>query len=85
MKIKNIDDRHDYLSVDGTRVLSCHGEFFHVGQEVKHEGADENEIGIIERFELDVEDNSILAYTTKGHGHIEFLYTDKPKLKKNDV
>ena len=82
MKIKNIDNRHDYISVDGTRVLSCHGEFFHVGQKVLHEGDENNKIGIIEKFKLDVEDNSILAYTDQGYGHLAFLYPYKKRLKK---
>lgn len=70
----NINDRQDYLSVDKTTAISSHEDIFHVGDVVHHDGAPDDETATIERFELDVEDNSILAYTTRGSAHISFLY-----------
>ena len=70
-KIKN---RKDYISVDKLTAISAEGEIFHVGDTVYHEGDIENKPGIIQKFELDVEDNSILAFTEHGSGHISFLY-----------
>jgi len=72
-----LKDRQDYISVDKSTAISAEGEIFHVGDTVYHEGDFKNKPGVIQKFELDTEDNSILAFTEHGTGHISFLYHKK--------
>lgn len=69
-----IKNRKDYLSVDKLTAISAEGVIFHVGDVVYHEGDTENKPGTIQKFKLDIEDNSILAFTEHGFGHISFLF-----------
>lgn len=67
--------RMNFLSVDKQTALCSFHSPFKVGDEVFHEGADEDEgFAIIESFELDEESNEIKAMTTKGWAHLDFLY-----------
>ncbi len=79
IKITNIQNRVDFLSVDKTKAISAHGELFTVGDLVEHE---DSKVGTnITSFELDVEDNSVKAITPLGWSHICFI----TKVKQVDI
>ncbi len=71
LELKN---RKDYLSVDRTTAISSEGDVFNVGDEVKHEGDNENKVGTISSFSLNHETMDVIAHTEHGHGRISFLY-----------
>lgn len=52
-------------------VRNGNGDIFCVGEEVKHQGADDT--AYIEKFVLDQDNNDIIAYTTKGIANVQFL------------
>ena len=45
-----IEFKQDYLNLDETVAISAEGTIFKIGDTVKHEGANENEIAIITHF-----------------------------------
>lgn len=62
----------NFISVDGKTVRNSYGEYFTVGEIVKH---DDDKAGCakIESFELNHEKNEIKAHTDRGYAHIDFL------------
>lgn len=77
-KLKELEDvkyRKDYLSVDKQTAISAHGEFFEVGDVVKHESQGE-EKATIESFYLDEVEMDVIAKTTLGTARICFIYKD---------
>lgn len=71
----DIDFKQDYLNIDKSVAISCNGDIFKIGDNVGHEGA-ENE-AIINSFYIDQESFDVVARTTKGHGRIAFMYHPK--------
>jgi hypothetical protein len=72
VKFKELKHRQDYLSVDKTIAISCHGEIFTVGDVVNHQSS--KNTAIIRSFELDVDDNSIKAHTSQGYAYLSSIY-----------
>jgi hypothetical protein len=62
----------NFISVDGKTVRNSYGEYFTVGEIVKH---DDDTAGSakIESFELNHEKNEIKVHTDRGYAHIDFL------------
>ena len=69
---KELDKRRNFISVDEKMVINSYGEYFVVGEKVKHEDTEAGEATIIS-FESDVDKNEIRVYTDKGYAHIDFL------------
>ena len=69
-----LENRKDFLSVDKLTAISSEGEIFNVGDNVKHEGDDEEKIGIISHFTLNEDNLYVVAHTEHGFGSISFLY-----------
>ena len=65
--------RIDYLSVDKQIALSAEGEFFKVGDIVKHE-SEGDDTATIESFFLNEETMDVLAQTNLGAARICFIY-----------
>ena len=62
----------NFISVDGKTVRNSYGEFFTVGEIVKHEN---NSAGTakIHSFEPIIDRNEIRVHTDSGYAHIDFL------------
>ena len=71
MKI-NLEKRQNFINVAKNTVITSYGEYFCIGEEVKHED-DKAVTATIIRFEPDIESNEIRVITTKGYAHIDFL------------
>lgn len=69
---KEIEKRQNFISVDQKTVINSYGEYFVVGEQVKHEDKDAGEATIIS-FEPSIEKNEIRVNTDKGYAHIDFL------------
>lgn len=67
-------NKQNFISADFRFAKSSYDEYFAVGDAVHHEGAEENDIAIIHGFSIDIESNEIIAFTSKGSAHIDFLY-----------
>lgn len=72
------DLRVNFISTNYQIAINSDGDYFRIGDKVHHEGAPENEIGIIEKFEIDNESEEVKVFTDKGHCHIDFIYHVKP-------
>jgi len=70
--ITELEKRQNFISVDKKMVINSYGEYFVIGEKVKHEDNDAGE-AIIISFEPDVEKNEIRVNTDKGFAHIDFL------------
>lgn len=69
------DLREDFINPIMTKAISSEGFIFEIGDEVYHEGSDEeNGFGVIESFKINQETNDVIASTTKGYGKISFMY-----------
>lgn len=64
--------RKNYISTDGLTAMAGLGDFYEVGEEVKHQGAGD-EVATIISFEHEVEMNEVKVTTTKGTCHLDFL------------
>lgn len=73
IKFKNINDRQDYISIDKKTAISAEGEIFKVGNKVTHDGADFNEVAIINKFSINKKSYDIIAHTNLGTARISFL------------
>jgi hypothetical protein len=71
--IEEQKNRKNFMSVDGLTCMNSYGEFFNIGDEVKHESQGD-EVAVIEKFEADGEACEIIAYTNLGTAHIDFIY-----------
>lgn len=70
----DVEFKRNYIITDCTKAISSYGVIFKVGDEVQHEGVeDENETAIIERFESSLEDGEVIVHTTRGHCKLDFL------------
>jgi len=67
-----IETRQNFISVDGKTVMNSYGEFFTVGELVKHEDTEAGTATIIS-FEPNIGKNEIRVNTDKGYAHIDFL------------
>lgn len=65
-------DKQNFISVDGKTVRNSFGEFFTIGEIVKHEDETVGEAKILS-FQPDTERNEIRVNTTEGFAHIDFL------------
>lgn len=64
----------DFLSLCNTVAIDSTGIVFRVGDKVKHEGADPNEVGEILEFFIDEEYGEIGVNTTLGVCHLNYIY-----------
>ena len=64
--------KQNFISTDSKTVRNSYGEFFTVGEMVKHEDNDAGEARILS-FEPIIERNEIRVHTDKGYTHIDFL------------
>lgn len=67
-----IEKNQNFISTDKKTVINSYGEYFTVGEKVKHEDNDAGE-SIILSFEPNIEKNEIQVNTDKGYAHIDFL------------
>lgn len=67
-----IEKRQNFISVDSKTVLNSYGDYFTVGETVKHQ---DTEVGnaTIKSFESDINKNEIKVITDKGFAYIDFL------------
>lgn len=72
----NIQTRQNFISVDQKTVMNSYGEFFTVGEIVRHEDDEAGE-GTILSFEPNIEKNEIVVNTDKGYAYIDFLVKSK--------
>ena len=71
---RDLDLRCNFISVDHKIARNSYGEFFKIGDEVGHEGGEEDDLAKILSFELDEESNEVKANTTNGWSHIDFIF-----------
>lgn len=62
-----------YLATDKYSAINSHGEKFFIGETVGHQGAEDGDVAVIEKFTLDNEHADIVVNTSKGTCTIEFL------------
>lgn len=66
---------HEFLNEEKTHAKSAYGVEFKVGDTVGHEGADKDETAVILKMEFSTtHPPEIMATTTKGTAHLDFLY-----------
>jgi hypothetical protein len=66
--------KQNFLSANGHVARNSYGDYYRVGEKVKHEAGELGEqTAVIERFSVDTESNEIKAHTTKGWAHLDFL------------
>jgi hypothetical protein len=63
--------RQNFISVDKKTARSSEGEFFTIGENVGHAGAED--LAIIYGFVEEIDGNEIKVFTSKGHCHLDFL------------
>ena len=66
-------NKQNFISADFKSARNSYDEYFEIGDNVKHEGAGE-ESATIYRFSIDSVQNEVLAHTSKGWAHIDFIY-----------
>jgi hypothetical protein len=62
----------NFISVDKKTVINSNGDFFSIGETVKHQDPDAEKATII-NFEPNTEINEIKVITNKGYAYIDFL------------
>ncbi len=67
-----IETKQNFISVDGKTVRNSYGEFFTVGETVKHEDDEAGDATIVS-FKPDIDKNEIKVITDKGYAYIDFL------------
>jgi len=70
--ITELEKRQNFISVDKKMVINSYGEYFVVGEKVKHEDNEAGEATILS-FEPNEGKNEIRVNTNKGYAHIDFL------------
>ena len=68
------DLKQNFLSVDKKIAMNSDGDYFRVGDIVHHEGAPEAETANILSFDIDIESEEVLVYTSRGTCHLDFIY-----------
>lgn len=76
------DLKQDFISTDFKIAMNDEGVFFRIGDKIHHEGAPENEIGIIESFSIDSESEEVLVQTNMGSCHLAFIYHIEEETKE---
>lgn len=70
----DIEMKQNFLSSDNITAINSYGVIFKVGDEVQHEGVeDENETAIIKSFESSIIDEEIIVHTSRGHCKLDYL------------
>lgn len=73
MMITNLK-RQNFISVDKKTVRNSYGEYFFIGEKVRHSDSSiKKETATIIRFEPNIEENKIRVITDKGYCHIDSL------------
>jgi len=67
-----IETKQNFISVDGKTARSSYGDFFTIGETVKHEDLEAG-IATIISFKPDVESNEVIVNTDEGFAHLDFL------------
>lgn len=73
-QIVPLDLRVNYISVDYKSAVDSDHNFYKIGQEVCHEGANIDEIATILSFEIDEQSEEVKVHTTKGWAHLDFIF-----------
>jgi hypothetical protein len=68
--------KQNFISVDKKTAMSSYGEFFSVGETVRHDDANAGTATIVS-FEPEVDKNEVKVITDKGHTHIDFINKTK--------
>lgn len=63
----------NFLSTDQKTARNSYDKFFSIGETVGHENGVESGEAKILSFEFDIASNEVLARTTKGSAHLDFL------------
>lgn len=71
--IQELENRINYISVDKQTAMSSLGEFFKVGELVKHDAGEDAGKATIISFTPEIEGNEIRVDTNKGFAHLDFL------------
>ena len=66
-------NKQNFISADFRFAKNSYDEYFEIGDNVKHEGAEDGSATIYE-FSIDSKQNEIIAHTSKGWAHIDFIY-----------
>lgn len=74
----NIVKDQNFISVDGKSARDSYGNFYTIGELVRHEDP-EAEPAIILNFEPKQEENEIIVNTDKGWAHLDFLVKILPE------
>jgi thioredoxin reductase len=69
----DLKEKQNFISVDGKTVRNSYGDFFSVGDIVRHDDASAGTAKIIS-FEPIKERNEIRVHTDKGYAHIDFIF-----------
>jgi hypothetical protein len=67
-----IETKQNFISVDGKTAMSSYGDFFTIGETVKHQDLEAG-IATIISFKPDIEKNEVVVNTDKGYAHLDFL------------
>lgn len=70
--MEDLEMQQNFISVNGLIARDSYGNYFKIGEEVGHDGAEEGDTAIIEKFEV-IPNDEIKVYTTKGHCRLDFL------------
>ena len=70
--MNNITNQN-FLSADQKTARNSHNQYFSVGETVGHENGKESGEAQILSLEFDVPFNEVLAKTSKGSAHLDFL------------
>lgn len=70
-----IETRQNFVSVDSKTARNSHGDFFTVGETVRHQ-EDLAGNATIQKFEADLDKNEIRVDTDKGYAYLDFLEKD---------
>lgn len=71
-KIKMLEKNQNFISADYKTAINSYGEYYTVGELVKHED-DSVGFATILSFEIDANFNEVGAITNRGYTHIDFL------------
>jgi len=63
----------NFLSTDKQTARNSHDQYFSVGETVGHENGKGEEKAEILSFKFDIPSNEVLAMTTRGSAHLDFL------------
>lgn len=67
-----MNTKQNFISVDFKTALSSYGEYFTLGERVRHEDSEAGE-ATITGFELDTATNEVRVFTTEGFAHLDFI------------